>query len=114
MYLQNRGHFNADAEDAKNDTTVVPIEGAYPSQHNNPAVRFWLDDREDRKGFYLKNMNAAKEKVMTLLNYDRSGELLALSTLGMADVREVDEVRVQAWNVTKVAKYEDFKPDDEK
>lgn len=84
---------------------------AYPSQHNNPAVWFWLEDREDRKGFYLKNVAAGKERVLTLLNYDAKGSLLEFSTVGMANVREKDEVGVQAWNVSKVAEYEDFEPD---
>lgn len=56
----------------------------------------------------MKNLKAGKEKVLTLLNYDGSGALLARSTLGMADAREVDEVGVQAWNVMKAAAYQDF------
>ena len=49
--------------------------------------------------------------MLTLLNYDAKGSLLEVSTVGMANVREEDEVGVQAWNVSKVAEYEDFEPD---
>lgn len=78
------------------------------SMHNDPAVWFWLEDREDGKGFYLKNAAAGKDKALTLLNYNGEDKLV-MSDLGVTGVRAIDEEGVQAWDIAQtpiVAEYD--------
>ena len=77
------------------------------SMHNDPAVWFWLEDRENGIGFYLKNVAAGKEKALTLLNYNGK-DALVMSDLGITGLRNVDEEGVQAWNITETPKVEAY------
>lgn len=77
------------------------------SMHNDPAVWFWLEDREDGKGFYMKNAAAGREKALTLLNYNGK-ETIVMSDLGITGLRKVDEEGVQAWNITETPRVEAY------